>query len=133
LDSVTYGLAAYIIFTIVGIRYLIKKYRNLRPHVDGLELEELKEWLNDGAILWDVRSEREWETGLLSEAIAVGYGPLPSRVDPKQKIVCYCTSGIRSRAMAENLKKAGAESVAYFIGGYHHLKEDSSFNVIIPS
>lgn len=133
MDAVSSWLAAYILLTLVGLRYLFRKYRKIRPHVEALDLDEVKVWLEEGAELWDVRSDREWETGTLKGVRTIPYGELPESLDPERKVICYCTSGIRSRAMAENLKKAGVKTTAFFKGGYHHIKEDDSFEVVIPS
>jgi len=133
LEAVGIGMASYILLTLVGLWFLTKRYTNLRPKVEELDLLAVHQWIEDEAELWDVRSEREWDTGVLEGCRLVEYGDIPSGLNPDKKVVCFCTSGIRAREMAEKLKKGGVKTTAFFQGGFHHLKEDSAFTVVVPS
>lgn len=80
-----------------------KKYRTVG-------VDEARQLLRDGAVLVDVRSRREWNSGHAREARHIPLDQLESklaslRVDTP--VVTICHSGVRSAAAARTLAKHG--------------------------
>lgn len=83
--------------------------------------------INNGAMLIDVRSSKEFHTGHLQYALNIPYQQivqiLNSRNLSKNKeIVVYCRSGNRSNLAREMLIKAGYNNI-YDAGALHALKK----------
>ena len=89
--------------------------------------EQISDLLKDGAILVDVRTKSEFDSGHLKGALHLPHGEilqLPKRTEltKEQTIVVYCRSGRRSGFAKDSLTKAGYKAV-YNGGGYSTLKE----------
>jgi phage shock protein E len=76
--------------------------------------------IEQGALVIDVREQREWDTGHLPSARLLPVGELPTRLaeveawaggDKGHAIVVYCASGIRSGRAKELLEAAGFTAV----------------------
>ncbi len=81
---------------------------------------ELKEKIQDGALLLDVREVDEYESGHAKGSVNIPLFLLPtemSRLDRGKPIVVICLSGARSAQAVNLLKKQGFE--AYNGGGWH--------------
>jgi phage shock protein E len=66
--------------------------------------------VDNGALIIDVRTQEEFRTGHLREAINIPLQMLPRNVkslDKKREIVVYCRSGSRSISAAKFLKEQG--------------------------
>ena len=77
---------------------------------------EARQWVaQEGALLLDVRSEREFAAGHLPGAVNVPVTQLAAQLetlgDKRRPIVVYCASGMRSRRAASLLREAGYSRV----------------------
>lgn len=72
------------------------------------------DWVKDGALLLDVRTGPEFESGHIEGALNIPVQALAERMGELEKnrnIVVYCRSGMRSASAAKILKKAGFSEV----------------------
>ncbi len=82
------------------------------------------------AILLDSRELKEYNTSHLENAIHVGYDffditkVIETIADKSSKIVVYCSLGIRSEDIAEQLKKEGYTNVYNLFGGIFEWKNN---------
>jgi rhodanese-related sulfurtransferase/rubrerythrin len=70
--------------------------------------------------LVDVRQPREYENGHLPGATLIPVGQLAERLDeldPARPTITYCAAGVRSRAAASVLERAGFKEVHSMAGG----------------
>ncbi len=80
------------------------------------------------AIILDARERLEYDVSHLKNAIFVGYdyftlNTVMDKIENKnQKIVVYCSLGVRSEDIAEKLKKAGYKNVYNLYGGIFEWK-----------
>lgn len=80
------------------------------------------------AILFDAREPKEYKVSHLKDAVCVGYDNFDIASVEKQypnkddKIVVYCSLGIRSETVGEKLKKAGYTNVYNLYGGIFEWK-----------
>jgi rhodanese-related sulfurtransferase len=77
---------------------------------------EARKWVaQEGALLLDVRSEREFATGHLPGAVNVPVTQLAAQLatlsDKRRPVVVYCASGMRSTRAASLLREAGFSRV----------------------
>jgi len=86
--------------------------------------EQVKDFIrerdDDAYTLLDVRQPKEYEKGHLPGAVLIPVGELDERVselDPAKPTIVYCASGVRSRAAASILVKAGFGEVYCMAGG----------------
>jgi rhodanese-related sulfurtransferase len=86
--------------------------------------KEVKEFIdrkNTGEYnLVDVRQPGEYEKGHLPGARLIPVGQLSDRaaeLDPAKTTICYCAAGVRSRAAASILERAGFREVHSMAGG----------------
>lgn len=104
---------------------LLKKY-NSRP-VPYISVQELAMPKTE-AIILDARERHEFEVSHLKNAIHVGYSEFDVASiqqilsDKNQKIVVYCSLGIRSEVIGEKLKKKGYTNVYNLFGGIFEWK-----------
>ncbi len=76
-----------------------------------------------GALLVDVREDREWAAGHAAGAHHFGRGVIERDVvqavpDKGQALVLYCGGGFRSALAADNLHKMGYRNVYSLAGGW---------------
>lgn len=122
----------YILFLFSGIlsaqeslSELLRKYNN--ESVPYISVQELAMPKTD-AFLLDARELREYEVSHLKDAIHVGYDEFnltntTKKLNNKdQMIVVYCSLGIRSEDIAEQLKKEGYTNVYNLFGGIFEWK-----------
>ncbi len=82
------------------------------------------------AILLDARELSEYKVSHLQNAIHVGYDDFEITTvskkitDKSSKIVVYCSLGVRSEDIAEQLKKAGYSNVYNLFGGIFEWKNN---------
>ena len=104
---------------------LLKKYNT--ESVPYISSDSLKLILND-VLLFDAREKVEFETSHIKNALFVGYDKfnlektntkIPNKND---KIIVYCSLGIRSSTIAIKLKKAGYTNVLNLYGGIFEWK-----------
>ncbi|MFK7832024.1 MAG: rhodanese-like domain-containing protein [Winogradskyella sp.] len=108
-----------------SIKKLLKKFNT--ESVPYMSVEELAMPKTD-AILLDSRELNEFNVSHLEDAIHVGYDHFnlatvtEALPDTSQTIIVYCSLGIRSEDIAEQLKKAGYTNVYNLFGGIFEWK-----------
>ncbi len=116
-----------IIFSQDDLNELLKKYnKNSVPYITPKELYEAK---NDYIIL-DTREFEEFKVSAIKDGIFVGYEKfnlkrtIDNILDNKKntKILVYCSLGIRSEDIGEQLIKAGFINVFNLYGGIFEWK-----------
>ena len=105
----------YIGVTVLAFVLFRHKYRHLRPHVEVILKEQLLDRAKEGAEIWDVRTEREWDVTPIKGSRQISHNQL-RLPNPNVSVICVCNSGIRAQHAAETLKKMGHEKVAWFKG-----------------
>ena len=88
--------------------------RNMESY--EINMDELKNKKNEGAVIVDVRSSQEYNEGHLLEAINIPYYEIKKNVnniikDKGQEIVVYCQEGVRSKQAYKILKKLKYDNV----------------------
>lgn len=111
---------------------LLKKHNNNSvPYisVEALAMPKTK------AIIFDTREPKEYQVSHIKDAISVGYNDFDIAsvkklyLNKDEKIVVYCSLGIRSETVGEKLKKAGYTNVYNLYGGIFEWK-NKNFSII---
>jgi rhodanese-related sulfurtransferase len=111
-------LVIYVGLTLLFFVFLIQKYKKMvRPLAESCLPDDLAALLSEGAILWDVRSYREWESRPMPKAEHHAFDQIESCPDV-DVVICVCTSGIRARKAAETLKTMGAKRPLWLEGSH---------------
>lgn len=96
-------------------------FSNLFKLQDKVNFEEL---LQNGAILVDVRTREEYQSGHAKEAVNMPLdklSTLSSQLPADRPIITVCQSGIRSKSAVSQLKSKGFKEV-YNGGGWFNFK-----------
>lgn len=110
-----------------SIKKLLKKHNE--ESVPYISVEELAMPKTE-AILLDARELSEFNVSHLEDAVCVGYDDFNLETttallpDKSATIVVYCSLGIRSEDVAEQLKKAGYTNVFNLFGGIFEWKNN---------
>lgn len=93
---------------------------------NDIGIEELKEKVNQGVILLDVRSRQEYQEGHIIGAINIPEYEIDRRVEQEIQnknlpIVIYCQYGSRSRNVYEKMKRKGYTNIYNLKGGIEML------------
>ncbi|WGH74436.1 rhodanese-like domain-containing protein [Tenacibaculum tangerinum] len=120
-------------FSQSNLPQLLKKHNTESvPYITVSELQKEKTFDSDkgnSIVLLDAREPKEFEISHLKNAVCVGYDffnlentlqKLPK--DKNTKIVVYCSLGIRSEDIAEQLQKAGYTNIFNLYGGIFEWK-----------
>ncbi|MBT8294855.1 MAG: rhodanese-like domain-containing protein [Gramella sp.] len=104
---------------------ILEKYNSGKvPYITAEELRMHQ--LNEEVIILDTRNKEEFEVSHLSKAILVGYDEFDlgkvKKIDKDQKIVVYCSIGVRSENIGVKLIKAGYKNVENLYGGIFDWK-----------
>ncbi len=77
----------------------------------GADANQAQQWVADGAMLLDVRTPQEFQSGHLRGAVNIPVQQLAQRLDEvdADRVVVYCRSGARSARAAQMLRQAGKE------------------------
>ncbi len=111
--------------------------RNIKSRIDEVDPAAVRDQLNNGAVVVDVREAEEWSNGHIPGAKHVPKSYLESRIegavsDRSQHVILYCQSGNRSawaaRTLLEDLGYANVESMT---GGIT-LWKDRGYEVEVP-
>jgi sulfur-carrier protein adenylyltransferase/sulfurtransferase len=111
--------------------------RQIKDRIDEVDPGAVREQLQTGALVVDVRQDEEWSTGHIPGARHVPKSHLESRIegvapDKSQPVILYCASGQRSawaaRTMIEDL---GYDHVESMTGGFT-LWKDRGYDVDVP-
>jgi len=122
----------FLLFSLLGfsqknLSELLKKHNNESvPYISVQELAMPK----TNAFLLDARELREYEVSHLKDALHVGYDEFnlantTKKLNNKdQMIVVYCSLGIRSEDISEQLKNEGYTNVYNLFGGIFEWKNN---------
>jgi len=96
--------------------------RTIKEQITEVDPSEVRELVDEGIALLDVRETEEWDAGHLPGATHIPRGYLESRVDGAipdrdQRVVIYCASGTRSALAAKTLSDLGYGHVESMTGG----------------
>jgi phage shock protein E len=93
-----------------------------------LKCEELRELVENGGQLIDVRSCNEYAQGALRNAVNIPLETIPHNtdtIDRSKPVMLYCVSGMRANAVKKFLESLGFNYV-YNLGGISQLAHCSS-------
>lgn len=86
--------------------------------------DEIKKFISKGAIIIDVRTDKEFSQGNISGSKNIPLDIIPSKINEieslKKPIIVCCMSGVRSAQAASLLKKHNIEVING--GGWNSLK-----------
>ena len=111
------------------IKDVLKKYNT--ESVPYIYVDSLLKISND-VILLDAREKKEFKVSHLKNALFVGYEKfnlkktIKTLPNKEAKIVVYCTLGVRSEDIAEQLKKAGYKNTYNLFGGIVEWKNNGN-------
>lgn len=88
-------------------------------HLNMLNLSEMEGLIKDGAVLVDVRTPQEYQSGHLVGAVNIPYTDIHAAAvdllkDKSAQIIVYCTTGKRSSQAAKSLEYLGYTNVCCF-------------------
>lgn len=101
----------------------LKLVESVLPTVREVDVAEARRRAAEGAILVDVREDREWEAGHARGAMHIGKGVIERDIERKipdagAEVILYCGGGFRSALAADSLRKMGYRNVASMAGGW---------------
>jgi rhodanese-related sulfurtransferase len=111
------------ILTMCGIAitvYVVYKIYRLQTLDNGLS-----ELIKKGAVILDVRTEKEYETGHIEGAVNISLGTIRERyveLDPEKTYITVCSHGLRS-VKAENILKEKGFKHIYNGGAWSDLQK----------
>ena len=80
----------------------------------GTKKRQVKEYIANGAVILDVRSQHEWDAGHIENALHIPIDELNDRVDEVKQlnkpVIACCASGVRSAKAAKFLKLNNIEA-----------------------
>ena len=123
--TLSFLLLSFLVNGQESIEKLLKTHN--KESIPYISVQELAMPKTD-AILLDSREFIEYETSHLKDAIHVGYDKFnienitTSITDKSTTIVVYCSLGIRSEDIAEQLEKVGYTNVYNLFGGIFEWK-----------
>ena len=116
-------LIFFVIILVIYAAYRIYKYQTLDQGLDSL--------IKNGAIILDVRTEKEYETGHIAGSQNISLGTIRERymeLDPNKTYITVCSHGLRSVKVENILKEKGFKKV-HNGGAWSDLQK--SFNLKI--
>jgi molybdopterin/thiamine biosynthesis adenylyltransferase/rhodanese-related sulfurtransferase len=111
--------------------------RQIKDRIEEVDPAAVRDQLQAGALVIDVRQDEEWANGHIPGAHHVPKSHLESRIegaapDKSQSVVLYCASGQRSAWAARTLiEDLGYEHVSSMTGGFT-LWKDRGYDVDVP-
>ena len=91
----------------------------------GTKKRQVEDYLKNGAVILDVRTLREWDSGHIDNSIHIPLSELNNRVkevsDLKKPIIVCCQSGVRSAKAAKFLNLNNINAING--GGWVSLKK----------
>lgn len=102
-----------------------KKNANRLLNKEDITLEELKQKLEKGCIVIDVRSPQEYKEGHIQGSISIPEYEILKRINKyvknkNEEIVVYCQSGYRSKKAQKELQKQGYTNVFNLYNGFEN-------------
>ena len=77
--------------------------------------EEIKKYLEKGAVVLDVRTQQEWDEGHTEGAEHIVLTLIPSEIDKikswNKSVIAVCRSGVRSGQATDFLKSNGVDII----------------------
>lgn len=106
----------------------LKLVESARASVREVDVAEARRRTAAGAILIDVREDREWDAGHARGAIHMGKGVIERDIEQQiqnenAEIILYCGGGFRSALAANALGRMGYKNVASMAGGWRAWQE----------
>ena len=90
----------------------------------GNKSDQIREYLDKGAVLLDVRTQGEFQSGHIKNAVHIPLQELNNRYNQIKKlnkpVIAYCASGMRSGSATGILKSKGIDAING--GGINSLK-----------
>ncbi|WP_299125135.1 rhodanese-like domain-containing protein [uncultured Winogradskyella sp.] len=90
----------------------------------GAKKHRVEDYIENGAIILDVRSRREWDAGHIENAVHIPLDELNNRFDEVKKldkpVIACCASGVRSAKAAKFLTLKNIDAING--GGWVSLK-----------
>jgi len=110
---------------------ILRLANDARTRIREISPDEAGTLVASGALLLDVREEKEFKAGHISGAIHISRESLETRIseiipEKSTSMVCYCTLGHRSAIAADTLQKLGYLNVASIAGGLKAYLASSS-------
>jgi molybdopterin/thiamine biosynthesis adenylyltransferase/rhodanese-related sulfurtransferase len=111
--------------------------RQVKSEIEEIDPSEVKELLDEGVVVVDVRESEEVAAGHLPGAKHVPRSYLESRIegivpDRFASVILYCASGVRSAYAARTLSEdLGYQNVKSMTGGIT-LWKDRGYEVVVP-
>jgi len=117
-------IALFITLPFYGQNSIDEALNRYNSHsVDYIRVKSLEENLkqDEKIYLLDAREKEEFEVSHLKDAIFVGYSSLElsalENIDKNSTVVVYCSIGVRSEEVGEQLQKMGYQNVYNLYGG----------------
>ena len=105
---------------------VLEKYHQEKvPYISAIELQNLQQ--NNKVVVLDSRELIEFKVSHIKGAILVGYddfklSSLPESMNKNTPLVVYCTLGVRSEVVANELIERGYRDVKNLYGGISEWK-----------
>jgi len=111
--------------------------KQIRSQVDEVDPAEVRELLDEGVVIVDVREQEEWDQGHLPGAVHIPRSYLESRIDGvapdrDQRVILYCASGQRSALGAHTLSRELGFDRAESMNGGFTLWKDRGYPFDLP-
>lgn len=106
-----------------------------KSRVKEVSVLETLERMKDGAVLIDVREDREFQAGHAKAAIHLGRGIIERDIIGKYpekdtELILYCGGGFRSALSADMLQKMGYTNVWSMAGGWSAWKNHANAETV---
>lgn len=102
-----FDLVKFIIENLIICKFKQKKIMGIFDFIFGVKKRQLTELLEKGAIILDVRTQKEWDNGHIKSAKHIPLDDLQNHVEELRKldkpVITCCASGARSAQAAEYL------------------------------
>jgi len=113
------------------VEQVLSKYnQGSIPYISSEQL--LNKMQNSSILLLDTREKEEYNVSKINGAVFVGYNQFSIKQfsnfasDKNQPIVVYCSLGVRSEDIGEELKKAGYTNIKNLYGGIFEWKNQGN-------
>lgn len=110
----------------VYIVYRVYRYQTLDNGLDQL--------IKNGAVILDVRTEKEYETGHIQGSENLSLGTIRERyaeLDPEKTYITVCSHGLRSVKAEHILTEKGFKNV-YNGGAWSDLRKSFNLKIVEP-
>jgi rhodanese-related sulfurtransferase len=106
----------------------LKLVEDAKARVREVTVEEARARVARGALLLDVREDREWQQGRARGAEHMGRGVIERDIEARvpdrgAELILYCGGGYRSALAADNLQRMGYTKVYSMAGGWKAWRE----------